>query len=337
MRGIGFKTADTIAARLGIEKTAMIRARAGIGFTLTEAMDDGHCGLPLDELVPVAERLLEIPAAIVEHALDLELEAGEVVADDVDGRCCIFLAGLHRAERGHRGLFEGTSGGRASLAPRRSGKGDSVGRARPASHSPRASGQRSTRSALEGAGHHRRSGGGQDHADQFRPQGARRQGHRDCAGGTHRARGQAAQRVLAAWPDHSPSARRRSQTRQLPAQQESPLRCDLLVVDETSMVDVPLMHAVLRAVPEHAALILVGDVDQLPSVGPGQVLADIIDSAAVPVVCLTSVSAGGRKPDHRQRPSHQPGMPDWARDPDSDFHFVPCRDAEGGREDSSRS
>jgi exodeoxyribonuclease V alpha subunit len=57
VRGIGFKTADAIAARLGIEKTAMIRARAGIGFTLTEAMDDGHCGLPLDELVPMAEQL----------------------------------------------------------------------------------------------------------------------------------------------------------------------------------------------------------------------------------------------------------------------------------------
>ena len=99
VRGIGFKTADTIAARLGIEKTAMIRARAGIGFTLTEAMDDGHCGLPLDELVPMAEQLLEIPASIVEHALDLELEVGEVVADGVDGRRCIFLAGLHRAER----------------------------------------------------------------------------------------------------------------------------------------------------------------------------------------------------------------------------------------------
>ena len=63
VRGIGFMTADTIAARLGIEKTAMIRARAGIGFTLTEAMDDGHCGLPLDELVPMAEQLLEIPAS----------------------------------------------------------------------------------------------------------------------------------------------------------------------------------------------------------------------------------------------------------------------------------
>ena len=69
----------------------------------------------------------------------------------------------------------------------------------------------------------------------------------------------------------------------------NPLDCDLLVVDETSMVDVPLMHALVRAVPARAALILVGDVDQLPSVGPGQVLADIIDSGAVPVVRLTEV------------------------------------------------
>ena len=64
---------------------------------------------------------------------------------------------------------------------------------------------------------------------------------------------------------------------------------DLLVIDETSMVDVPLMRAVLRALPDGAALILVGDVDQLPSVGPGQVLADIIASGAVPVVRLVEV------------------------------------------------
>jgi exodeoxyribonuclease V alpha subunit len=60
--------------------------------------------------------------------------------------------------------------------------------------------------------------------------------------------------------------------------EETPLECDLLVVDETSMVDVPLIRALLRALPERAALLLVGDVDQLPSVGPGQVLADIIAS-----------------------------------------------------------
>jgi exodeoxyribonuclease V alpha subunit len=99
IRGIGFKSADLIAEKLGIEKTAMIRARAGIGYTLTEAMDEGHCGLPLAQLVPMAVTLLDVPTEIIESALDLELRDGEVIADTVDGERCIFLAGLHRAER----------------------------------------------------------------------------------------------------------------------------------------------------------------------------------------------------------------------------------------------
>ena len=99
IRGIGFKTADVIARRLGIEPTAMIRARAGIGYTLAEAMDEGHCGLPRDDLVPLAERLLEIPAETIEAALELELQDSAVVADAIEGRPCVFLAGLHRAER----------------------------------------------------------------------------------------------------------------------------------------------------------------------------------------------------------------------------------------------
>src|SRR6266702_626674 len=70
---------------------------------------------------------------------------------------------------------------------------------------------------------------------------------------------------------------------------ENPLDCDLFVIDETSMVDVLLMHALLRAMPKTAALLVVGDVDQLPSVGPGQVLADMIASGAMPVVRLTEV------------------------------------------------
>jgi ATP-dependent exoDNAse (exonuclease V) alpha subunit len=69
----------------------------------------------------------------------------------------------------------------------------------------------------------------------------------------------------------------------------NPLDCDLIVVDETSMVDVVLMYALLKAVPERSALLVVGDVDQLPSVGPGQVLADVITSGAIPVVRLSEV------------------------------------------------
>jgi exodeoxyribonuclease V alpha subunit len=76
--------------------------------------------------------------------------------------------------------------------------------------------------------------------------------------------------------------------------EDNPLDCDLLVVDETSMVDVPLMNALTKAIPEHAGLLLVGDVDQLPSVGPGQVLADIIASGQVP--WRGSPRCSGRQP-----------------------------------------
>src|ERR1035437_8919967 len=77
----------------------MIRVRAGISFALTEAMDKGHCGLPTDDLMPLAEKLLEVPIDLVRAALDLETSEGTVVADSVGETRCVFLAGLHRAER----------------------------------------------------------------------------------------------------------------------------------------------------------------------------------------------------------------------------------------------
>src|SRR5512144_1355405 len=114
--------------------------------------------------------------------------------------------------------------------------------------------------------------------------------------------------------------------------EDHPLQCDLLVVDETSMIDVPLMHVLLKAVPDQAALILVGDVDQLPSVGPGQVLTDVIGSAAVPVVRLTEVfrqAAESRIIVNAHR-INQGRMPEWVQDPASDFHFVEGADPEDG-------
>src|SRR6185437_12573876 len=98
IRGIGFKTADAIAMKLGIEKMAMIRVRAGISYALTEAMDEGHCGLPTEELTPLAVELLEVPGELIETALDLELAERTVIADTVGDTACVFLAGLYRAE-----------------------------------------------------------------------------------------------------------------------------------------------------------------------------------------------------------------------------------------------
>ena len=99
IRGIGFKSADAIAVKLGIRKTAMIRLRAGISYALTEAMDEGHCGLPTDQLLPLAEELLEAPRELILTALELERSEGAVIANKVGDTACTFLAGLYRAEQ----------------------------------------------------------------------------------------------------------------------------------------------------------------------------------------------------------------------------------------------
>ncbi len=334
VRGIGFKTADTIAGRLGIEKTAMIRARAGIGFTLQEAMDDGHCGLPLDELVPTAEHLLEIPASIVQEALDLELEAGEVVADEVDGRRCIFLAGLHRAERAIADRLRTLQLGASPWHVVDAAKAIPWVEAR-ASIMLAESQRAALRLALLSKVLVITGGPGVGKTTLINAILKVL-----AANGVEIAlaapTGRAAKRLGESTDREAKTIHRLLEvdprTGSFKRNREKPLTCDLLVVDEASMVDVPLMHALMRAVPDRAALILVGDVDQLPSVGPGQVLADIIASGAVPVVRLTEIFRQAAESRiianaHRINEGH---MPDWARDPRSDFHFVSCRDPEDG-------
>jgi len=113
--------------------------------------------------------------------------------------------------------------------------------------------------------------------------------------------------------------------------EEHPLDCQLLVVDESSMVDVPLMQSLLKALPSTAALLIVGDIDQLPSVGPGQVLADIIDSGTVPFVRLTEVfrQAARSKIITTAHAINAGRMPDLAPpEGEADFYFVPAADPE---------
>jgi exodeoxyribonuclease V alpha subunit len=99
IRGIGFRTADQVAAKLGIAKDAMIRVRAGLSFGLSEATGDGHCGLPVAELFRNTAELIEVETGLIESALALELQDGELMADTVDGEACVFLAGLYRSEQ----------------------------------------------------------------------------------------------------------------------------------------------------------------------------------------------------------------------------------------------
>lgn len=331
IRGIGFKTADQIAGKLGIDKTAMVRARAGIAYALTEAMSEGHCGLPLAQLMTMAATLLEVPSPTIETALDLELNDGEVVADFVDGERCVFLAGLHRAERAIAGRLKNLCGGalpwpsinatkalpwaesKAGIALAASQReavqlavtskvlvitgGPGVGKTTLVNAVLKILAAKGMRIALAA------------------PTGRAAKRLADSTG----LEAKTIHRLLEVDPRHGGFRRN----------DEHALDCDLLIVDEASMIDVPLMHALLKAVPDRAAVVFVGDVDQLPSVGPGQVLADIIASAAIPVVRLTEVfrqAAESRIIVNAHR-INQGLMPEWVQDPGSDFHFIECSDA----------
>jgi exodeoxyribonuclease V alpha subunit len=97
IRGIGFRSADAIAMRLGLSMEAPKRLRAGVSFALQTATDEGHCALPFDELVGLAEKLLEVPAEPIRAAMDAELVDGKVVLDRIEEQSCLFLKGLYAA------------------------------------------------------------------------------------------------------------------------------------------------------------------------------------------------------------------------------------------------
>jgi exodeoxyribonuclease V alpha subunit len=334
IRGIGFRTADQIAARLGIEKTALIRVRAGISFALAEAMDDGHCGLPHQELVGLTRELLEVPATLVDTALALELEDGTIIADDVEGQRCVFLAALYRAEREIATKLKALALGSPPW---------------PAIDAEKAIPWVEKRTKLALA---------QSQIEAVRLALASKV--LVITGGPGVGKTTLVNSILkillvknvaiALCAPTGRAAKRLSESTGLETKTihrlletdprtgafrrnvDAPLDCHLLVVDETSMVDVPLMRSLLRALRDEAALVLVGDVDQLPSVGPGQVLADIIASGAVPVVRLTEVfrqAAESRIITNAHR-INQGVMPDLARAETGDFHFVDAADPEDG-------
>src|SRR6201987_2466638 len=333
IRGIGFKTADAIAIKLGIEKTATMRVRAGISYALTESMDEGHCGLPADELVPLAETLLEVPQELVRTALDLELREGNVIADRVGEKPCVFLAGLYHAKRAIVGRLMRLAKGTLpwpwidpdkALPWVEKHIGLSLAESQVAA----------IRLALLSKVMVMTGG----------PAGGKTPSVRGilrilAAKGTDlllcAPTGRAAKRMTEATGFEARTIHRLLEVDPksggFKRDSDNQLDCDLLVVDETSMVDVMLINALLKAVPDNAALLIVGDIDQLPSVGPGQVLADVIASRAVPVVRLTEVF---RQAAHSRMitSAHQinrGSIPNLSRpEGDSDFYFVQADDPE---------
>jgi exodeoxyribonuclease V alpha subunit len=333
IRGIGFKTADAIAMKLGIDKTAMIRVRAGISYALTEAMNDGHCGLPVAELTPLAEKLLDVPQGLVHTALDLELADGTVIADRLADTACVFLAGLYRAERAIADRLLTLSKGQLPW---------------PWIDSEKAIPWIEQRTGLTLADSQKAAVATALASKVLVVTGGPGVGKTTIVNAILRILSAKGVKLLLCAPTGR-AAKRMNEATGLGAKtihrllevdpkgggfrrdDTNPLDCDLLVIDETSMVDVLLMNALVKAIPDTAALLIVGDVDQLPSVGPGQVLADMITSKAVPVVRLTEVfrqAAESRIIVNAHR-INQGVMPDL-RKPEAatDFYFVQAEDPE---------
>jgi exodeoxyribonuclease V alpha subunit len=332
IRGIGFRTADQIAAKLGIEKTAVIRVRAGISYALAEAMDEGHCGLPAEELLLLTQKLLEVPAELVETALSLELQGGAVIADDLDGRRCVFLAGLYRAEQDIAAKLKTLALGKPPWPSIDADK--AIPWVEKRTKLTLANSQREAiRVALSSKVLVITGGPGVGKTTLVNSI-LKILGAKAVAIGLCAPTGRAAKRLAESTGLGAKTIHRLLETDPRTGAfrrtEEAPLDCELLVVDETSMVDVPLLRALLRALPDTAALLLVGDVDQLPSVGPGQVLADVIASSAMPVVRLTEVFRQAAESQiivnaHR---INQGLMPDLAPLESGDFYFVDAADAD---------
>ncbi|MFO0878911.1 MAG: ATP-dependent RecD-like DNA helicase [Gemmataceae bacterium] len=288
--GVGFKTADELGGRLGIDPASPRRASAALRYTLHQASLEGHVGLPEDELVMHTLQVPGLPETVVRDAIET-LRAEEEIVREPGSPPWIYSKPLFLAELG---IARTVAQLQARPHPVPPGDIESaLDRAEASIGLTLAPGQRDAlRQAMRQKVLVLTGGPGTGKStivrgllELFRSQ------HLRC--NLCAPTGRAAKRL------HETTGREAKTIHRLleydPAfggfrrAAAHPLDCDVLIVDEASMVDVPLMYQLLRAVPLQACVILVGDVDQLPSVGPGTALADLIASGTVGVARLTEV------------------------------------------------
>jgi exodeoxyribonuclease V alpha subunit len=291
IRGIGFLSADTIAQKIGIAKDSPLRAQAGISYALTEASGQGHCGLPYADLVPLAVKLLDIAESIIETAIAQEVADEVLLPDTVEGQACVFLAPLYYAEQSIAAQILRLDAGGTTLPAFEADKAIPWVEQK-LSIQLADSQKEAIRLALSSKLLVITGGPGVGKTTLVNSiltimtvKGVK---PLLCA-----PTGRAAKRLSESTGLEAKTIHRLLEINPINGQfkrnADNPLECDLLVADECSMIDVPLANQLLKAVATRTAVILVGDVDQLPSVGPGQFLTDLIDSGVVPVIRLTEV------------------------------------------------
>ena len=323
--GIGFKTADTIAEKMGFDKEKFARLRSGLLYTLNKLSEEGHCYATRDQLMKTGTELLDVDESLLSMTLDEMIRTEDVKVED---KAAIYLPPFYYSEIGTaRRLRE------IYVAPR------------------------TISVELEGLEQRISTGLSYDpvqlEAIKTAAQskilvltGGPGTGKTTTTLGIIKAFQTAGASILLAAPTGR-AAKRLSEATGLEAKtihrllevkppegyqrnEENRLEGDVLIVDECSMIDIMLMYALLRAMPDTMTLILVGDVDQLPSVGAGNVLRDVIESGVFPVVRLTKIfrqAASSRIITNAHR-INRGLMPDISNGKNTDFFFIEIEEPE---------
>lgn len=334
--GIGFKTADTIAQNLGIAKNAPQRIDSGIEYALQELSSDGHVCYVKQEFLDEAAKMLEVDRDLIESRLQALQQEKRIELFDlfIEGKATpfIWISSLFHAE---------------------------VGIARELMRLKKASShlrQIDTKRALEWVqgilkidlAAEQSTAVAQAVSEKVQViTGGPGTGKSTITKAILAITSKLTSKIMLAAPTGR-AAKRMTEitgkkastihsllefdftTGKFKRNRESPLDCDLLIVDEASMIDTYLMYGLLKAVPDHARLVLVGDINQLPSVGPGNVLKDIINSKSISVTLLTEIfrQAAGSRIVTNAHMINRGAFPEIRNHSDSDFFFMDVEKSE---------
>ena len=326
--GIGFKTADKIAQNLGYNKKSYPRIRSGIMYVLNQLSNEGHCFAYRDQLTDEAVKLLEVEPELIEDAVRKMLEEGSLIADRDDA---LYLPVFYHSETGVARRIK-----RIVEADSMFIHNDVEQMISSIEKKNRVRYDEAQREAIKKAGSCKFTvlTGGPGTGKTFTTLGIislfKLLGAKILLAAPT---GRAAKRMSEVTGMGAKTIHRLLEYK--PAQgytvnEDNPLKCDVLILDEVSMVDLLLMYNLLKAVPDETVVILVGDIDQLPSVGAGNVLRDIIDSGAVEVVRLTTIfrqARGSMIITNAHRVNHGQ-FPRYSGNKNRDFFFIEEEDPE---------
>ena len=334
IHGIGFKTADTIALKIGIPKESLIRAQAGVRHVLQEMSGEGHCASPIAKLIETSATLLEISEELAAEAIDKEVGEGNIIRELIEDEDLLYLTPLHRSECGVTAHILRLMDGDAPWSDMDLDK--AIPWVEQKTDIALSESQRvAVRKALQNKVLVITGGPGVGKTTLvnsiLKIIEAKNAEILLCA-----PTGRAAKRLAESTGKEAKTIHRLLEfdpkAGGFKRNGDNPLHADLIVVDESSMIDIVLMNQLLRAICDETALLLVGDVDQLPSVGPGAVLSDIINSGVVPTVRLTEIfrQAASSKiilNAHRINEGKMP-LQEEKKEELSDFYFIPANSAE---------